>query len=112
MSLLERCISIKNAVVPAYNSRNYEMLKTISDSIKEQDDFSYINVSELSLSEMQELGFQLWDESGLMLIPLWLFHFVNPLINVICIDETVCKFEDADDDHRGGLLAYGVIPNR
>lgn len=111
MNTIERCIEIKKMVVPAYNQRDYALLKTISDNIKEEDDFSYINVSELSLIQMKELGFQLWnDNSQIMLIPLWLFHFVDPELTVRCIDNTDVQFKDADNDHRGGMLAYGVIP--
>ncbi|UQJ95089.1 hypothetical protein IANJMKHF_00183 [Klebsiella phage CPRSA] len=67
--------------------------------------------NELSLDELEELNFSRWDEhSGLRLIPLWLLPYIDPEAKVLCIDGNEVLFKDADNDHRFGMLAYGVKP--
>lgn len=74
--------------------------------------YDNINPTLLSYQEMDDLGFGRWDgNSPMRLIPLWLLPFL--------IDEFYCadisgkmrmrKKVDLDNDHRGGMLAYGVF---
>ena len=68
-----------------------------------------INIDDLSLDEMKELGFSRWDESGLMLIPLWICAVANDL-DVICIDGTTGMLSASDRDVRFCCIAHGVMP--
>lgn len=67
--------------------------------------------NQLTLNEMTSLGFRKWDESGLQLIPLWLFPYIQPgsvITNIFGITTTFSGNEDKDN--RLGLLSFGVIP--
>lgn len=116
MSIFEECKIIHELITETANveswnpNDDYARMEQLSKIIKEHPEFSYLDITDLNVEEMKELGFRKWDLTGLMLIPLWLFHFIDPELTVRCIDNTDVKFKDADDDHRGGLLAYGVIP--
>lgn len=117
MSTFDECKVIHDlitdtAMVESWNpNHDYTRMRALSAKIKENPEFSYLDITDLNVEEMKELGFRKWSSnSEMMLIPLWLFHFVNPELTVCCIDNTDVIFKDADDDNRGGLLAYGVIP--
>jgi hypothetical protein len=67
--------------------------------------------NDLSLENMIQLGFRKWDESGLQLIPLWLFPYIKAGSCVRSISGEELKFSaNLDNDHRFGMLAFGVIP--
>ena len=71
-----------------------------------------IQPCELTSNECDELRFGRWSkEDSMRLIPLWLFPFLADDIKVVCIDgsETISK-QKMDNDHRGGYLAYGIVP--
>ena len=53
----------------------------------------------LSLGEMKELGFGLWNnESQLRLIPLWMVPYLNGNTEVLSISGGRCKLHEADND--------------
>jgi hypothetical protein len=117
MSTFEKCKVIYDlinhiATSESWNpNHDYDRLKGLSHIIKEKPDFSYLDITDLNIDEMKELGFRKWSTTDeMLLIPLWLFYFVDPELTVHCIDNTDVKFKDADNDTRGGLLAYGVNP--
>ena len=67
--------------------------------------------NQLTLDEMSSLGFRRWDESGLQLIPLWLFPYIQPgsvITDIFGITSTFSGREDKDN--RFGLLSFGVVP--
>lgn len=67
--------------------------------------------NQLTLDEMTSLGFRKWDESGLQLIPLWLFPYIQPgsvITDIFGITSTFSGREDKDN--RFGLLSFGVVP--
>lgn len=71
-----------------------------------------IDPYELSLVEMSDLGFGTWDDSGLQLIPLWLYPYLPENIKTVSIsgNEYHSK-KDIDTDSRAGVLAYGIYKN-
>lgn len=71
-----------------------------------------IDPNDLTLKEMTSLGFTRYDESGLMLIPLYLHPFLAKQFDNRCIDgETInAPTNDMDTDNRFGMLAFGVDP--
>jgi hypothetical protein len=62
-------------------------------------------------AELQELGCHLWDESGLMLFPKEWFDAIPDGFVVVSISGA-CKpwNKGLSNDHRFGMLAYGIIP--
>ena len=72
-----------------------------------------VNIAELTLDQMTELGFGIWsDENPMRLIPLWLYPFLPDELEVTSISGTksVLKKLDMDTDIRGGCLAFGIVP--
>lgn len=71
-----------------------------------------INPQDLSVGEMKELGFGRWsEESEVMLIPIWLLPFLCEEFEITSISGSkYSKLSEIDNDHRFGLLAYGVVP--
>jgi len=88
-------------------------LRRIPENVRKYDWFQPINPGDLSVEEMEQLGFRLWSkESGMMLIPLWLHPFLSDMIMCGCIDDTTPVMrarKDIDNDNRAGCLAYGVV---
>ncbi len=121
MNTFEACCVIRRVILnrtaevmnyPSWGSEfAYKQITELAERIKENSTFNFINPSDLTLSEMKELGFCKWEEkSKMMLIPLWLMQFIDPELEVTCISGEVCKFKDADNDNRYGCLAYGIFP--
>lgn len=79
-----------------------------------------VDFSELTSEEATLLGFPLWDESGLRLIPLWLYDHIavgqtltdiNGVSTFVHEDYMVEGSENyIDNDHRGGATAVGFVP--
>lgn len=67
--------------------------------------------NELTFEDMRKLGFRQWDKSGLQLIPLWLFPYIKSGSVIVSINGDTLKFSasEEDNDHRFGLLSFGVI---
>ena len=77
--------------------------------------FRLVDPNDLTLEETRDLGFGTWsDESGLMLIPIYLAPFLVDEFQGASINDekvrTIKHKEKEDTDHRFGCLAYGVIP--
>ena len=74
---------------------------------------SSINPYDLSQAEMDNLGFGKWDESGLMLFPLWLRKYIAEGTGVRDINGKIYAYQLAkeDNDHRYGAIACGIMPN-
>jgi hypothetical protein len=61
--------------------------------------------------QLEELGFLKWDdESSLMLIPVWLFNFIDPKSKLISVNGSEITGE-LDTDSRQGALSFGVYPS-
>lgn len=68
-----------------------------------------INLNEMTLEECLDLGFVWFDkEQTLLLVPLWLLPALDPEDYLICINGSEVLVDEADNDNRGGLLAYGI----
>ncbi|AIK68117.1 hypothetical protein CPTMiller_00181 [Citrobacter phage Miller] len=101
----------------AYSSWDYEFaikhIRDLPNRLIGSPDFSPVDPNELTLEEMKNLGFRKWsDKTNLMLIPLYLLPYLKEGITVIDISDEQYYFfrEEADNDHRMGLLAFGVVP--
>jgi hypothetical protein len=93
------------------DSYTLETIRSVSTKILER--YGTIDPNDLTLKEMEDLGFRRWsEETPIMLIPLWIFPFLPDELECECIDgeKGVRSKDRIDSDHRFGLLAYGVIP--
>jgi hypothetical protein len=66
----------------------------------------------LPTKALLRIGFRTWDDSGLLLIPLWLWSLVPDGMELTCINgkKAVKGKDDINLDHRSGCLAYGFVP--
>jgi len=85
-------------------------LKEFAARIKATYDLLPIDITKLSRDQMVDLGFGVWNEGSLMLIPGWLCIFLTPELEVICINDTHATMSKTDTDLMFGRLAYGIIP--
>ena len=76
------------------------------------------NLDAKSVRELLNEGFCCWgtkDDDGkplskvVLLIPLWLFLSLDKDIVLTSIDDSETVVGEADNDHRFGLLAHGVV---
>lgn len=75
------------------------------------DEVGVIDPRELTLDEMKSLGFLAWEEGNpMMLIPLWLYQFMPPDMEVETIRGEKERMSAMDSEHRYGMLACGVVP--
>lgn len=89
-----------------------EELDNVSNILNRKD-FEPIDPNEFTVDELKHLGSNRWsDELPIMLIPIWLVPYLKHGCKITCIDgtETVYDPKTIDNDHRAGLIAYGVIP--
>ena len=83
------------------------------DRIKETEILRPIVINRFTRKELLDLGFKRWDKKGLMLIPLWITHFIKPEFKGACINEGAIQslnVNTIDKDVRFGVLAYGIYP--
>lgn len=89
-------------------------IRELPDKLKKAEGFRLVDPSDLTESEMNDLGFGRWSEDNpIRLIPIWLKPFLAERIKAGCIDNgEVKEVETAsmDDDHRFGCIAYGSLP--
>lgn len=88
-------------------------IRDLPGRLMKSPDFFPVDPNDLTREEMENLGFRKWSkESDLMLIPLYLFPYMKEGITVTSISGDQYYFfrESADNDHRMGLLAFGVVP--
>lgn len=74
---------------------------------------NHIDWDNLTEEDCKELRFGKWDEeSGIYLIPLYLFPIIPIGLKVYCIsgDEIVNDGTNLDNDIRFGCIAYGIKP--
>ncbi len=88
------------------NSKQYSL--NIVDNLQGNLDFMEL-ITTSTLEELLLLGFGRWDEE-LILIPLWIFPFINDGVKLYSFDgEVVEKGKDEiDTDFRFGCMAYGI----
>lgn len=95
------------------NNSSSKRIKEIPDVFSKSDYFRKVDPNEMTVDQLDNLGFQKWDdESGLMLIPLYVYPFLKDefmcgSISDIC--PRLIKVSEIDIDHRFGCLAYGVF---
>lgn len=66
---------------------------------------------DLTSAELDALGFGAWsEETGLRLIPIYLYWAIPPATRVTCFDGTTQELSEADTDSRFGCLAFGFVP--
>ena len=83
-------------------------LDTLRTTIKGSEGYSDVDCNTLTLTEMTSLGFHKWNDS-LILIPLYLFKFLKPGVTYPDIKgDKVMINSKTNNDHRSGLLAFGV----
>ena len=85
-------------------------IKRFIDEAKAKPE-NQINPLDLTATELKSLGAMKWeDESSLMLLPLWLYHFIPDHVALVSIDGGVYVKRDGniDLDIRFGCIAYGV----
>ena len=68
-------------------------------------------ISNMSISEAEEIGFRRWMDNGLYLIPGCFYDLLPVGIELTSImgNKVIFNGSNIDDDTRGGLLAYGVF---
>jgi hypothetical protein len=85
----------------------------IVEKIKGSEWFIPIDINLLSQSELEILGFIKWDDSGLMLIPIWIKPFIADRFFGSSVgggSDSEILTASIDNDVRFGFLAYGVYP--
>lgn len=60
----------------------------------------------LTREELYDVGFTNWDDT-MLLIPLWMKHFIEEDEIVTSINGHSCHLWEADTDNRRGMMAYG-----
>ena len=88
-------------------------IKEIPDVFSKSDYFRKVDPNEMTVDQLDNLGFKKWDdESGLMLIPLYVYPFLKDEFMCGSISDIAArniKASDIDTDNRYGCLAYGVF---
>ena len=68
-----------------------------------------IDITELTKEEALELGFQRWSKDAtLYLLPMWMLPACNKSVKVESIGGDVKPLNEANNDNRAGLLAFGI----
>lgn len=90
-----------------------EELKSFPDpKLIERYQITKKDLEQLGKKDLFNVGFGLWsEESGIYLIPIHYKPFLDPEMEVISINDEIVKAKDMDNDHRGGMLAYGIKLN-
>lgn len=95
------------------NTSSSKRIQEIPDVFSKSDYFRKVDPNEMTVDQLDSLGFQKWDEdSGLMLIPLYIYPFLKDEIMCGSISDTcsrLIKVSEIDIDHRFGCLAYGIF---
>lgn len=70
------------------------------------------DINLLSTEQLKSLGFQRWSEdSGVLLVPVWLYQFIEPTLAISIDDESITLDSTFDSrDSRFGCLSCGIIP--
>lgn len=125
MTTFEKCKAIRNSIltrcgeIMSYQWDDHSKVSNIMDIHKSISEWETkhgsfkIDPNDLTEDEMVKLGFSSWsEESKIKLIPIWLYPFLAEDIETESISGSKhTKKSEIDNDHRFGLLAYGVIPS-
>jgi len=103
----------ENMVYTNWNERTQaENVQNLKTDLLDND--FIVDPTSLSENEMREIGFPLWDvrddETSLYLMPIWLTPFLKKGLQMTTISGETITTPHADNDHRFGAVAYGVIP--
>ena len=94
------------------NTSSSKRIKEIPDVFSKSDYFRKVDPNEMTVDQLDNLWFQKWDdESGLMLIPLYVYPFLKDEFMCGSISDIAArniKASNIDTDTRSGCLAYGV----
>ena len=114
--MVRQAIVNRAAEVFCYNWSNdfsSKRIKEIPDVFSKSDYFRKVDPNEMTVDQLDNLGFKKWDdESGLMLIPLYVYPFLKDEFMCGSISDIAArniKASDIDTDNRFGCLAYGVF---
>ena len=114
--MVRQAIVNRAAEVFCYNwddNFSSERIKEIPDVFSKSEYFRNVDPNEMTKDQLINLGFQKWDdESGLILIPLYVYPFLKDEIMCGSISDkeaNLIKKSDIDTDNRFGCLAYGVF---
>jgi len=82
------------------------------ESLKNDNSFKTINPTKFTEAELINLGFGIWQDNGMYLIPFWMCQFLEDGFDCISItgEKVIFNEETCDNDHRYGQLAYQVKP--
>lgn len=118
MTTFEQLLGLQACLLARYaECHNYAkawgkdfVFKTIETLPTSYKDFKF-DPNELTADALKQLGFRLWDDSGLLLIPLWLRPFLKVGSRIVSINGDAQSYSPLEDDseNRLGMLAYGVF---
>ena len=115
---IRRCLLLRAAESIVYDWSQDIKLSRITDAVSfihRTANYRPVDPNDLTREEMTALGFCPWsDELEMLLIPLWLKPFLCEQFVAVSFDgkQFTCDTSTMDDDHRFGMLAYGVIPKK
>lgn len=121
LTTFEKCLAIRRTILICagesimYNSWDQKLenlskaYKVVSDWEKEYGSFK-IDPNDMTMEELEKLDFMKWDESNLMLIPIWLYPYLADKLKTTTITKVDHTTKDEiTTDHRWGCLAHGVF---
>ena len=83
------------------------------DNIKANKSYFPIDCNRLTMEQVRKLGFVIWNrhkDKELWCIPLYLFPFLKKGVKYTDINfKTIILDKDTDNDHRSGVVAFGVL---
>lgn len=85
--------------------------KNEEDIFRKKRDFSFTpeDLKDIDLKDLHMMGFGNWGKDGIILIPLWAYHYIADGTELTSIMGVVAVKgeDDIDLDVRGGCIAYG-----
>lgn len=97
------------------HKHNMGVWKNTRDGMRQirQLSLTAADIFALSEDELNSLGFGKWDETGLRLIPLYIWNYIADGEILHCIDggTEIKGSNEIDLDVRFGAIAYGFLPS-
>lgn len=93
------------------NEYSYEEILRRYSKIKEKLKELLGDITKLDVSQLEQLGFKKWDnESGLYLIPLWIYNLIPDGTELVSINNTkvIKGIDPIDLDVRFGCISFGI----
>ena len=125
--VIQKMDKIRNRVLSgtaqAFHFRNHWgpefALKEVHRSFSKEKDLGFAPVETLTIEEIKAVprsklygfGFGNWDDTSLLLIPLWLVSFMEQDLEVTSISGKQSTLGKCDKDVRGGCIAFGIHIN-